>query len=81
MALLKRLGDIIAQEPALVVGVVTAGLAVAVGFGVPVSLDQQARILAFVGAALALIGALVVRSQVVPAVNVAPPAPAPPLAK
>jgi hypothetical protein len=81
MALLKRLGDLIAQEPALVVGLVTAAIALAVGFGVPISLDQQARIVAFTGAILALVGALVVRSQVVPAVNVAPPAPAPPLAK
>lgn len=54
--------DRIKQEPALVVGLVQATLALLLAFGVGLSSDQMAAILAVTSAVLAL----VVRSKVTP---------------
>ena len=52
------------KEPAIIIGVVTAVLALATAFGLGMTQDQQMAILGVVAAALALIGSVVVRSQV-----------------
>lgn len=51
MTLTQRL----VREPALILGVLTAGLSLAVLFGVPLTTDQLAGIGVFVGALVALI--------------------------
>src|ERR1035437_8347754 len=51
------------KEPALIIGVVTAILALATAFGLGMTHDQQMAILGVVAAALALIGSVVVRSH------------------
>jgi quinol-cytochrome oxidoreductase complex cytochrome b subunit len=58
------------REPAIIVGVVTAALTLATAFGLGLTADQQTAILGFVGAGLALIGSLVVRSQVTPTATI-----------
>jgi len=58
--------NFIRQEPALVLGVVQAVIALAVSFGLGLSADQIGAILAVSAALLAL----ATRSQVVPVVNV-----------
>lgn len=50
------------REPALLIGVVQAGLALAVGFGLKLSPEQMGLILAFTAALLSL----VTRSKVSP---------------
>jgi len=55
-------------EPALVTAGVLALIGVAAAFGLHISNDQQAAIVALVGAALALIGGGVTRSKVSPVV-------------
>lgn len=45
----------ITREPALILGVLTSGLSLAVLFGVPLTVDQLAGIGVFVGALIALI--------------------------
>lgn len=50
------------REPALIIGAITAVLAVGVGFGLDISEEQMALI----GAALVAIAAVVTRSQVTP---------------
>ncbi|HEY4895213.1 MAG TPA: hypothetical protein VII01_03910 [Solirubrobacteraceae bacterium] len=59
------------KEPALIIGVVTAILALATAFGLGMTSDQQTAILGIVAAALALIGSIVVRSQVASPATVA----------
>jgi hypothetical protein len=56
------------SEPARVVGFVTAFLAVVAAFGLPITDDQQVKIIAAVAAGLFLLGsAEVTRSRVTPA--------------
>lgn len=50
------------KEPAVILGLIGAAIALGVGFGLPVTPAQTGLIMAFVSALLAL----VVRSQVVP---------------
>lgn len=56
------MSDLWGREPALILGLVNAGLALAVGFGLHVSPQQCAAINAFVAAILAVI----TRTQVTP---------------
>jgi len=55
----------VSREPALLVGVVTSGLGLAVLFGVPLSNEQTGGIVVFLGAVMAL-----VRYIVTPSVDV-----------
>lgn len=50
------------REPALILGAVNAIIAVAVGFGLPISIEQAS----LVNAAVAAVLSVVVRSQVTP---------------
>jgi hypothetical protein len=58
--------NILRNEPARVTALVIALIAAASAFGLHVSEDQKAAIVAVVGAVLALLGGEVVRSQVTP---------------
>lgn len=57
-------------EPAVttnaIMGLVTAGVALGVAFGLDLSTEQQGAIFAFAAAALAVLGGVVIRSQVTP---------------
>lgn len=64
--------DRIRSEPALLVGLVVAVVALVVAFGVPVSDDQKVAITGIVTAVLALAGGGAVRAQVTPTRNIAP---------
>jgi uncharacterized membrane protein len=55
-----------ASEPALWVGLVEAIIVLLVAFGVPISADQKAAVIGLVSAVLAVVGAIVTRSQVTP---------------
>ncbi len=61
---------IIRDEPVLISGLVAALLTLVAAFGVPLANDQRESILAFVAAALAVAGAVVARSQVMPVTRV-----------
>lgn len=67
----------IKSEPAMVTALILALIGVASAFGLAVSDDQRAAIVAVAGAVLALVGGGVTRSQVVPLAHLAPAAPAP----
>lgn len=54
------------REPALILGFISAALILAVGFGLRISGEQINNIMLFAGAAIALFGGVVTRSQVVP---------------
>ncbi len=54
--------DRILEEPALLMGLAQAALALAVGFGLNISTEQMALIVGFIGAVLSV----VVRQSVVP---------------
>lgn len=54
---------LIRQEPALVVSLASAGLSLAVAFGLPLSVAQKAGIVAV----LQIVAGLIVRSRVTPA--------------
>lgn len=56
------MGKIWGREPALIIGLVQAGLALAIGFGLTLTAAQVALILAFTAAVLSV----VTRSQVSP---------------
>lgn len=58
--------NILATEPALVVGVIDAAIILAVTFGVPISADQKTAIDGVLAAVLAILGATVTRSLVTP---------------
>ena len=58
----EQIGTLWGREPAMVLATVQAVLAVAIGFGLPVSTDQLALILAAVAAVVGLI----TRSRVTP---------------
>ena len=66
MKYLKALAMLIADEPALAVGVVVASLNLLAGYGVPVGGQHALDIKALVETAVILAGALLVRSQVTP---------------
>lgn len=59
---MNSMGKIFGNEPALVMGAINALLAVAVGFGLNITIEQAALI----NAAAAAIVSLIVRSQVSP---------------
>ena len=54
------------NEPALIVGAITALLVLLVSFGVPISAEQKEAIVGFANAALILIGAVIIRQNVTP---------------
>lgn len=54
------------MEPALWAGAITAGVDLAIAFGVPITPDQKIAILGVISPVIALIAAFVVRSQVTP---------------
>lgn len=62
-----------AAEPALWVGLVQAVLILLVAFGVPLTVDQKAAVIGLTSAVLAVIGAVVTRSQVTPVAKTPPP--------
>ena len=51
----KNLGNLVAAEPAFTLGVVNAGAALAVGFGLHISTHQVGLLNAFVAAVLSLV--------------------------
>jgi hypothetical protein len=61
-----------ADEPALWIGVTEAVIVLLVAFGVPISAEQKAAVLGVVSAVLAVVGAIVTRSQVSPASTTPP---------
>jgi len=56
------MGNIWDREPALILGAVNAVLALAIGFGLPVTVEQAS----LVNAAAAAVLSVIVRSQVTP---------------
>ena len=69
---------VIADEPALVTGIVSAVIILLVTFGAPITQDQSTAILGLVSAAIALIGSVIVRSRVTPTANIPAPVVTPP---
>lgn len=69
--MIARLAAVVRREPARLVGVVLAGIALASSFGFTLTSDQSSAIVAFVGALLALGGVEVIRGQVTPNETVA----------
>lgn len=67
-----------ATEPALWVGLAEAIIVLLVAFGVPISADQKAAVIGLISAVLAIVGAIVTRSQVTPNAKAAPASPSPP---
>jgi hypothetical protein len=63
---MQFLVDLWRREPVRIIGFVQTAVILAVAFGLNLTADQQAAILAFVAAILALLGAEVGRSQVTP---------------
>lgn len=57
---------IFGKEPAVIIGAIMAGIALAVGFGLKISGQQIDLIKTFLEAALPLIAGLLIRTQVVP---------------
>lgn len=55
------------REPALIMGMIGAAIALAVGFGLKISGEQVTLIMIFASALIALVTGVVIRSQVVPA--------------
>lgn len=55
---------IFTKNPALIIGLITAGIDLGVAFGLHLSGVQSAAILAFSTAAIAVIGAVATKSQV-----------------
>lgn len=68
MAILEAIWDRITDEPAFTLALVQAGLALAVGFGLNLTTEQMALLLAFTAALLGWI----TRSQVTPMKYVEP---------
>ncbi len=64
---MQKLVDLWLAEPARIVGLVTAVLALLVAFNVPVTDAQQQAITGIVVAVLVLIGAEITRARVTPA--------------
>lgn len=62
----KRKETKIMKEPAAIIGVIMAALALAIGFGLKVSGQQVDLIQTFLTAAIPVVGSLIIRSQVVP---------------
>lgn len=63
---MSKLLDLWMREPARIVGLVTAAIALLVSFGVELSGQQQAAIVGAVIAVLVVLGAEVTRSRVTP---------------
>lgn len=63
---MEKILDYIRREPSRIVGFVLAVVGVCTAFGLGLTQAQQSAIVAIVGAALALLGAEVTRSQVSP---------------
>ena len=53
-------------EPALIVGFISAAIMLAIAFGVPITDDQTKAVIAFVTAAIPIIGGIVIRQNVTP---------------
>jgi 1,4-dihydroxy-2-naphthoate octaprenyltransferase len=62
----ENLKDLVTREPALVVGLVTAFLGMLSAFGLALTQEQVAAVVAFVGAVLAFAGFLYTRGEVTP---------------
>lgn len=63
---MNNLRDLLANEPALVLGMVVAALNLMGAFGLALTDAQVAAIVGLVGAVLAFVGAMVTRSRVTP---------------
>lgn len=61
------------QEPALWIALANAVLLVLVNFGIPLTGDQKTAIDTLIGAALAIVAGISIRSQVTPVANIPPP--------
>ena len=75
---MEAVQNLFSNEPALVMAVIEAVLVLLVAFGVPISNDQKAAVIGLASAVLALVGGLVVRSQVTPTSRIATTPVAPP---
>lgn len=64
---MTRLIELWAREPARVVGLVVAALALLVAFGLPITGEQREAIVGVTIAILAILGAEITRSRVTPA--------------
>ncbi len=60
------------QEPAIYIALANAVLLVLVNFGIPITGDQKVAIDTLLGAVLAVLAGIVIRSQVTPVANVLP---------
>jgi len=67
------------HEPALYIGFANALLLVLVTFGVPLSGDQKTAIDTLLGAVLAIVAGIAIRSQVTPVSQIPAPVPAVPV--
>lgn len=63
---MEKLIALWAREPARIVGLVVAGLALLVAFGVDITTEQQTAIVGIVTAILIVLGAELTRSKVTP---------------
>ena len=63
---MEKLKSLALKEPALIVGLVLATLGMASSFGLAVSEEQVAAVVAFAGALLAVVGSLATREVVTP---------------
>ena len=61
---MRSIKNLIVKQPALILGLALAALGLVSIFGLIVSQEQVAAVVAFVGALLALLSALITRSQV-----------------
>ncbi len=69
---MSNLLDLWRAEPALVVGFITAVLDLGIAFGLPLTADQKVAIIGVVSAALAMLGATLVRAEVTPVAKLPP---------
>ena len=69
---MRKLVELWAKEPAMVVGVVSALIAVAAAIGLAVTDELAEAIYAAITAIGAILGALITRSQVTPVADPAP---------
>ncbi len=63
--------NLIQTEPAIIVSLVVAILDCAIAFGAPVSNDQKVALVALADAVVAIVGGILVRSQVTPTAQLA----------
>lgn len=63
---MNNIKDLLTREPALVIGLVVTGLGMLSAFGLAITQEQIAAVVAFVGSLVALSGFLATRDRVSP---------------